>query len=191
MCQCCSPILWPRRKQRCTRVRATGSLSPPLAATAVWEKKCEPQQFNDVRALILLQMRAFLVLTTEETKCSACVHTWVGHSFHYIGSACSWRRGHEKLGGIGQRWLEFVGRVRKMRCRDRGEGEKLRYRLARRELLGTGFMICWMDHEPVFRSLETAAIRTLRSCATNERTIKKESELMPEGTVPSQVPMES
>ena len=53
------------------------------------------------------------------------------------------------------------------------------------------FMICWMDHEPVFRSLETAAIRTLRPCATNERTIKKESELMPEGTVPSQVPVES
>ena len=31
-----------------------------------------------------------------------------------------------------------------------------------------GFMICWMDHEPSVRSLETAAIRTLRPRANNE-----------------------
>ena len=133
MCQCCSTILWLRRNRRCTRARATGSLLPSLPAEAVWAKKCEPQQFNDVWALFLLQMRAFLVPTTEETKNSPCVYTWVGHSFHYIGSACQWRRGHEKLGGIGQRWLEHVGLVRRMRCRDRSEGEKFRYRLARRE----------------------------------------------------------
>ena len=107
-----------------TRAKAAGSLLPSLGAAAVWEK-CEPLQFND--ALILLPMRAFLVPTTEETRNSACVYTWVGHSFHYIGSA--WRRGHEKLGGIGQRWLEHVGLVRRMCCRDRNEGEKLRYRL--------------------------------------------------------------
>ena len=52
MCQCCSAILWLRRNRRCTRERATGSLLPPLAAVAVWEKKCEPQHFNDVWALI-------------------------------------------------------------------------------------------------------------------------------------------
>ena len=99
----------------------------------VGEEKCEPQQFNDNWALILLQMRAFLVPTTEGTKNTACVYMWECHSFHYIGSACSWRRGHEKLGGIGQKWLEHVGLVRRMRCGDRCEGEKLRYRLARRE----------------------------------------------------------
>ena len=59
MCHCCSTILWLRRNRRCTRARAAGSLLPSLAAAAVWEKKCEPQQFNDIRALILLQMRAF------------------------------------------------------------------------------------------------------------------------------------
>ena len=40
--------------------------------------------------------------------------------------------------------------------------------------MGIGIMICWMDHEPVTRSLESAAIRTLRPCANNE-TGKKES----------------
>ena len=175
MCQCCSTILWLRRNRRCIRARATGSLLPSLAAAAVWELQCEPEQFNDVWALILLQMRAFLLPTTEETKNSACVvYTRVGLSFHYIGSACSWRRGHEKLGGIGQRWLEHVGLVRSMRCRDRSEGEKLRYRLARWEnSWALGFMICWMDHAPILRSLETAAIRTLRPCANNELVKKK------------------
>ena len=57
----------------------------------------------------------------------------------------------------------------RMRCRDRNEGEKLRYRLARREnSWALVFMICWMDHEPIVRSLETAAIRTLRLNANNE-----------------------
>ena len=58
----------------------------------------------------------------------------------------------------------------KLRCRDKSDGEELRYRLARIEnSWALGFMICWMDHEPVVRSLETAAIRTLRSCANNEK----------------------
>ena len=102
------------------------------------------------------------------------MYTSVGHSFHYICSACSWRRGHEKLGGIGQRWLEHMGLVRRMRCRDRNEGEKLRYRLARREnSWAPGFMICWMDDEPIVRCLESAAIRTLRPCANNEIDIER------------------
>ena len=53
--------------------------------------------------------------------------------------------------------------VRKMRCRGNGEGDKLRYRLARQgKFVGIGFMICWFDRELAVRSLETAAIRSLR-----------------------------
>ena len=138
----------------------------------MWEKQCEPQQFNDVWTLILLQMRAFLVPTTEETKSSACVHKWVGHSFRFFGSAYSWRRGHEKLGGIGQRWLEHVGPVRKMRCRDRSEGEKLRYRLARREkILGAG--VHDLLDGPRTSPAKPGAIRTLRPCANNETGKKR------------------
>ena len=65
-----------------------------------------------------------------------------------------------------------------MRCRDRSEGETLRYRLARREnSWALGFMICWMDHEPVVRSLETAAIRTLRPCANNGMGRRKRTDV--------------
>ena len=75
MCQSCSTILWLRRNRRCTRARAARSLLPSLAAAAVWEKKCVPNQFNEIWALVLLQMRSFLVPTTEETKKhSMCVH---------------------------------------------------------------------------------------------------------------------
>ena len=67
-----------------------------------------------------------------------------------------------------------MGLVQKMRCRDRSEGDKLRYRLARRDnSRALRFTICWMDREPVVRSLETAAIRSLRPCANNKRTIKR------------------
>ena len=114
-------------------------------------------------ASVLLQIRAFLVPTAEGTTDSACV----------FGSPCSWRRGHEKLGGIGQRWLEHVPVVRKMRCRDNGEEDKLLCRLARREnSWALGFMICWMDREPVVQSLD----RSLRPCAKNERTAKNEGD---------------
>ena len=174
VCQSCATILWLRRKRRCSRAHATTSMLPQLASEAVWKRKCDPQQFNDVWALMLLRMRAFLVPTTEDTSSSAGVYTLVGQSFRCIGSACSWRRGQENLGGIGQRWLEHVELVRKMRCRDRGEGDKLCYRLARREISwALGFVICWMDQEPVVRSLETAAIRSLRPNANKERTLKR------------------
>ena len=58
---------------------------------------------------------------------------------------------------------------------------RLRYRLIRREnSWALGFMVCWMDREPIVRSLESAAIRTLRPCANNEMG-KKESALTLKG----------
>ena len=51
---------------------------------------------------------------------------------------------------------------------------KERYRLARREnSWALGFVICWMDHEPIVRSLESAAMRILRPCANNEMGKKR------------------
>ena len=129
---------------------------------------CEPQQFNDVWALILLQMRASQVPTTEETKSSACVCTWVVHSFHCIGSACPWRRGHEMFG---RTWSTMVGA-----CGSGAEDALPGHKRRRKTSLPTrqpakllGFMICWMDHEPIVRSLETAAIRTLRPVREQEK----------------------
>ena len=53
--------------------------------------------------------------------------------------AGSCRHGHEKLRGIGQRWLEHVGLVRRMRCRDRSEGGKTSLPTRQtRKLLGAG-----------------------------------------------------
>ena len=41
------------------------------------------------------------------------------------------------------------------------------------KFMALGFMICWMDHEPIVRSLESAAIWTLRPYANNEMEKKR------------------
>ena len=127
-------------------------------------QKVHLEESNDVWALVLVHPRAFLLTTKEKHVIQPlCSGGWVDPFI----TLCLRARGDAGM----RRREEVVTTIVVSRQRLRN---KLRHRLARREKSrALAIMICWVDREPVVRSLETAATRSLRPSANDERTAKR------------------